>query len=154
RAAQARAPAHHGAAPYQGIPRRLRSGEVRALRAHRSALPRVARARRADRAQDHPRHAAHLRAARRGSCARGGIVVKILSKLTGTPDSTMGGEPPPKKSLFRRAFFAVIATLVTLALALVYPWIARGDQLPVITFQYPWALLVLVVVPVVWWWGT
>ena len=52
-----------------------------------------------------------------------------------------------------RVVLAICATLVAIALGLAYPWIGRGDAWWAVTWQYPWALLALVVVPVVWWWG-
>jgi Ca-activated chloride channel family protein len=49
---------------------------------------------------------------------------------------------------------AVFATIAVLTIGLAYPWIARGDAWIGVTWQSPWLLLGLVVVPVVWWWGT
>jgi Ca-activated chloride channel family protein len=54
-----------------------------------------------------------------------------------------------------RIALAVGATLLALALGLVYPFAARGDSAWfAVTWQHPWALVLLAVVPVVWWWGT
>ncbi len=53
-----------------------------------------------------------------------------------------------------RAVLAAVATLATLALGVVYPWLARGDAWLSVTWQYKWALVLLAVVPVGWWWGT
>jgi Ca-activated chloride channel family protein len=52
-----------------------------------------------------------------------------------------------------RILIAALATLATLALALLYPWIARGDAWFAVTWRHPWLLVALAVVPVVWWWG-
>jgi len=52
-----------------------------------------------------------------------------------------------------RVVLAIGATLLALALGLVYPWLGRGDAWYAVTWQYPWALVLLAVVPVVWWWG-
>lgn len=53
-----------------------------------------------------------------------------------------------------RVAIAVLSTLVVVALALVYPAARRGFGWFEASFQYPWFLGLLVVVPVVWWWGT
>lgn len=53
-----------------------------------------------------------------------------------------------------RVVLALVATIVALAAALIYPWISRGDAWFGASFQYPWILVTLVFVPVVWWWGT
>ena len=53
-----------------------------------------------------------------------------------------------------RIAVALVATLAALALAGLYPWLSRPDAWWGATWQYPWLLLGLVVVPVVWWWGT
>ncbi len=53
-----------------------------------------------------------------------------------------------------RVAVAVFATLAALALALVYPWLARGDAWFAVTWQHVWVLVLLLPVPVVWWWGT
>ena len=53
-----------------------------------------------------------------------------------------------------RIAVAAGATLAALALGLVYPWLARGDAWLAVTWQHLWVLPLLVVVPVVWWWGT
>ncbi len=53
-----------------------------------------------------------------------------------------------------RAVIAVGATLLSIALGLVYPWLARGEAWFAVTWQHPWVLVLLVVVPVVWAWGT
>jgi len=53
-----------------------------------------------------------------------------------------------------RAFIALGVTLLALGLALVYPWIARREAWFDATWQYPWFALALLIVPIVWWWGT
>jgi Ca-activated chloride channel family protein len=53
-----------------------------------------------------------------------------------------------------RVLLAVVATLVVTLLALAYPWVARGDAWLGATWQSPWLLLGLLVVPVLWYWGT
>ena len=46
------------------------------------------------------------------------------------------------------------ATLLTLLAGLAYPWAMRGAAWLDPSFQHPWLLLGLLVVPVVFWWGT
>jgi Ca-activated chloride channel family protein len=53
-----------------------------------------------------------------------------------------------------RVALAVVFALASLTLGLVYPWLARSEAWLGVTWQYPWLLLGLVIVPVVWWWGT
>jgi Ca-activated chloride channel family protein len=53
-----------------------------------------------------------------------------------------------------RAFLAVGVTIVAIVAAAVYPWLSRPDAWLGATFQYPWFLIALLVVPVIWWWGT
>src|SRR5580700_217567 len=53
-----------------------------------------------------------------------------------------------------RASLALFVTLLALGLALVYPWLARREAWFGVSFQYPWLLLALVLVPFAWWWGT
>lgn len=53
-----------------------------------------------------------------------------------------------------RVATAALATLLFTALALIYPWVRRGEGWLDASFQYPWFLALLVVVPVVFWWGT
>src|SRR5689334_12501872 len=53
-----------------------------------------------------------------------------------------------------RVSLAIAATLAFTALALIYPWIARGDAWIGASWQNQWLLLPLVVVPFVWYWGT
>jgi Ca-activated chloride channel family protein len=53
-----------------------------------------------------------------------------------------------------RVAIAATATVVALALGLVYPWLARGEAWLSVSWERPWALVALAVVPVVWWWGT
>jgi len=53
-----------------------------------------------------------------------------------------------------RAGLAAFATLATLVLGCVYPWLARREAWFTVTWQNKWALLLLAAVPVVWWWGT
>lgn len=53
-----------------------------------------------------------------------------------------------------RIALAITATLAVGALAFLYPWLARGDAWIGASWQNKWLLLALVVVPVVWYWGT
>lgn len=53
-----------------------------------------------------------------------------------------------------RIALAVGATLVFTALALIYPWVARGEAWIGASWQNKYFLLALVLVPVVWYWGT
>ena len=64
--------------------------------------------------------------------------------------------PPPRnwKRIFSRlALLCVLFALVTAA-ALAYPIAARGWEWLGVTWRYPWALLLLLLVPVVLWRGT
>lgn len=61
---------------------------------------------------------------------------------------------PRATRLYARIAIAVGATLLTLALALVYPWVQRGWAWREASFQYPWFLVLLLAVPAAWWWGT
>lgn len=54
----------------------------------------------------------------------------------------------------KRFFLVLLQTLLILGLALVYPWFARSDAWLSASFQYPWLLLGLLVVPFILWWGT
>lgn len=54
----------------------------------------------------------------------------------------------------RRVAIAVILTIVALALGAAYPLAMRGAAWLDAVWQHPWALLGLVVVPLVWWWGS
>lgn len=53
-----------------------------------------------------------------------------------------------------RVVFAVTATIVVAAIAAAFPYFARRDAWPFVTWEHPYALLGLLLVPVVWWWGT
>jgi len=59
-----------------------------------------------------------------------------------------------RKSVPMRAAFAVVMTLAIAALAFAYPFFVRGPELFGATWQTPWTLLALVVVPFVWYLGT
>jgi Ca-activated chloride channel family protein len=53
-----------------------------------------------------------------------------------------------------RIAIAVVATLAAAGLAAVYPMLARADAWEGATWQHKWALVGLLAVPPVWWWGT
>lgn len=53
-----------------------------------------------------------------------------------------------------RIALAIVATIVFAGLALIYPWIARSDAWIGATWQNKYFLFALVLVPVVWYWGT
>ncbi|HZF51420.1 MAG TPA: VWA domain-containing protein [Polyangiaceae bacterium] len=53
-----------------------------------------------------------------------------------------------------RIALIVGATILTAALALIYPWLARGEAWIGATWQNKYLLLGLLVVPFVWYWGT
>ena len=53
-----------------------------------------------------------------------------------------------------RTFVALGFTFGVAALGFAYPWAVRGDAWFGATWQNPWALLALLIVPVVWYWGT
>ncbi len=59
-----------------------------------------------------------------------------------------------ERATFRRALIALLSTIVVLGVALVYPMVQRGGTFRDVTFQYPWFLILLAVVPVVFWWST
>jgi Ca-activated chloride channel family protein len=52
-----------------------------------------------------------------------------------------------------RVMLVLGGTVVVTALGLLYPWLTRGDAWIGASWQYPWFLVGLVVVPFVWWWG-
>jgi Ca-activated chloride channel homolog len=52
-----------------------------------------------------------------------------------------------------RVMVVLTVTGVVALLGLVYPWLARGDAWIGATWQYPWFLVGLIVVPFAWWWG-
>lgn len=54
----------------------------------------------------------------------------------------------------RRIALVLAATLVVTAAALAWPWVARSDAWPGATWQSAYFLLGLVLLPVLWWWGT
>ena len=104
RAAPARAPAHRGAAADQGVPRRLRPREVRALHADRRAVPGGARPRRGHRPR-RPSRSMRLAPPRR--LAAGGA----------------RREPRPARAVARRRRDARRRSRS----GCVYPWLARGE---------------------------
>lgn len=53
-----------------------------------------------------------------------------------------------------RVALAIGATFVVTTLAFAYPWVARGDAWLDATWQQPWLLLGLILVPPLWYWGT
>jgi Ca-activated chloride channel homolog len=53
-----------------------------------------------------------------------------------------------------RLGIGLVLTALVLAAALVYAWTVRGDAWLDASFQYPWLLLGLALVPVAWWMGT
>jgi Ca-activated chloride channel homolog len=53
-----------------------------------------------------------------------------------------------------RIAVVITTTLVVSAVALVYPAISRGEELVSATWEYPWFLLALVLLPFVFWRGT
>jgi Ca-activated chloride channel family protein len=53
-----------------------------------------------------------------------------------------------------RVLFAVFFTAIVASGALVYPYLARRDAWIGASWHYPWLLIGLAVVPLVWWWGT
>lgn len=54
----------------------------------------------------------------------------------------------------RRIGLVAAMTVVVLLLGLAYPWIARGTGWLEVSFQYKWFLLLLLVIPLVFWAGT
>jgi len=56
-------------------------------------------------------------------------------------------------STWKRALLALLATLAIAALAAIYPWLARRDAWLGASWQHPWMLLGLVLVPFIWVWG-
>jgi len=73
----------------------------------------------------------------------------------------MNAPAPPKRRPERgtnrtllRVGIAVSTTLAAAALGLAYPALRRGEELLSATWEYPWFLLALLVVPLVFWRGT
>ena len=66
----------------------------------------------------------------------------------------MPAAPPPRRDTAWRILGAVLLTLLTLGLALIYPLVMKGSAWLHVDWQYAWAALLLLVVPVLWWWGT
>ncbi len=60
---------------------------------------------------------------------------------------------PPARKLWR-ALGALGLTVIVLGLALIYPWMVRGEAWFYAEWQSKWALLALIAVPPVWWWST
>ncbi len=58
------------------------------------------------------------------------------------------------KSTAGRVVFAIFCTFALASLAFAYPFFARSDAWFSATWQFPWALVALAVVPFVWWFGT
>lgn len=58
------------------------------------------------------------------------------------------------RRLWLRLAILLLATLVSALVALAYPGLARGDELLAASWQQPWALLGLLLVPVLFWRGT
>ncbi len=61
---------------------------------------------------------------------------------------------PATRRALTRAGLLTLATLVALGLALLYPALARGDELLSASWRHPYALLLLLLVPVVFWRAT
>ena len=53
-----------------------------------------------------------------------------------------------------RVLGVTLATLAVIFLALLYPWLRRPDAWLYAQWRNGWAALGLLVVPVIWWWGT
>jgi Ca-activated chloride channel family protein len=53
-----------------------------------------------------------------------------------------------------RVALAVGSALAALLCGLLYPFLSRSDAWDTVTWQNPWALVALLAVPAVWWWGT
>ena len=53
-----------------------------------------------------------------------------------------------------RIVVALGVTMAALLGAVIYPWIARREAWETVTWQNGWALFALLIVPLVWWWGT
>jgi len=53
-----------------------------------------------------------------------------------------------------RIAIAVFFTLLFGAGAFVYPYLEEGEGWLLAQWQYPWFALALVVLPLLWWWGT
>jgi Ca-activated chloride channel family protein len=68
--------------------------------------------------------------------------------------SYAGMQQPPRPRPVLRVLGALALTLVVLLLSLVYPVAAKQATWLQAEWRYPWMLLLLAIVPLVWWWGT
>jgi Ca-activated chloride channel family protein len=65
-----------------------------------------------------------------------------------------GKQAAPKQFPFVRGLGAIGLTVLVLTLALIYPVVAKGRAWLDVEWRYPWLLLLFLVAPLVWWWGT
>jgi Ca-activated chloride channel family protein len=83
--------------------------------------------------------------------AKAGSESKGNDKLTARKPKVARG---PRAGTGLRFVLAVAFTLVVASLGAAYPLIVRGEALRSAQWQYPWALLLLAAVPIVWWRST
>jgi Ca-activated chloride channel homolog len=62
--------------------------------------------------------------------------------------------PPPHTGKGWRIAGAALLTIVVAALGLIYPLVDRGRGWLTVEWRYWWVMFGLVLVPMVWWWGT
>ena len=70
------------------------------------------------------------------------------------PTADLPKPPPPRRGVGWRVAGAVALTLTFMALGAIYPVMVKRDAWLHVEWRYWWVILGLVVVPLLWWWGT
>jgi Ca-activated chloride channel family protein len=82
------------------------------------------------------------------------VTFALLAAALCVATLVIGGITSRRRSKAGRVVFAIAATFSLAALALIYPYSARGEAWFGATWQHPYALFLLLLVPVVWFFGT